>query len=242
MNRYMPIAASNWQDLVVPVVILIMVASSWIFNKLKELQAPPSQAGDGDEAAKQQQIDDVASRRREHSEQMAKQRSGAPSTGEPARTEPENLTLAERIERARARAQYQNRAEMLRGQRAQGTQKLPVRPTDVARSVPRPQPVATSPPSPQSTWTAPSAPRLAALRRPSTEPAFATKRIQTKRKVADVPSPEPARGVVKAKLRPGRTISAFTKGLGGRSLRQAIVLKEILDRPVCLRDSFDALS
>jgi hypothetical protein len=255
----MPIAASNWQDLGVPVIILIMVAGSWVFNKLKEMQVPPSQHGDGDgdgdgdEAAQRRRFDEVGTRSGAHSQQTAQHRSAAQSTSDPTQTEPQNLTLAERIERARARAQYQKRAEMLRRQRAHSAQKPLGRPTDMAGPAPGPKPVASTPPSQQPTRTrAPSPPtrrraplpelKVPAPRRPSTKPARATKRIKSQLNVADAPSPDPARGGRESKAHTSRTIPALTKGLDRSSLRRVIVLKEILDRPVCLRDPFDTLS
>lgn len=67
-------------------------------------------------------LDDVASRRREQLRQMSQQRqtqgnagrAGATSGGTSGGGEPTNLTMAERIARARAKAQYEQRAEGLR--------------------------------------------------------------------------------------------------------------------------------
>lgn len=249
MNMCTFIGASNWQDAVLPVIMLTIVVGSWIFNQLKEMQAPPSQHDNEDEAGTSEDLDESASQQR-----TLAQRSGRPSIGDAVKTEPENLTLAERIERARARAQYKKRAEMLRRQSPQDTQNRSAQLDGSAHSGPRSsEPRVATPLKPALTRTRlshPLAHHRTAMQRPDTVmpsqtmsmSAPTTRRIKSKQKAPDTPSPESASSLLKTKIQPVRNTAIFTRGLSARSLRQAIVLKEILDRPVCLRDPFDTLS
>ena len=92
------------ETLIVWGIIAIIAIGSFVANLLKKQQEERAErdrlATGRNQPTKLTDLDRAAAARREQLRQTARQRTG----------EPENLTMAERVERARAKAQYQQRA------------------------------------------------------------------------------------------------------------------------------------
>jgi len=247
----LPVLAAEWGELVVVSIGLVIMIGSWIVNQIKQSKTTEPTRGSG--PSKQIRLEDLAARRREQLQQMAGSRSGAsPTPSSPPQAEPQNLTLAERIERARAQVTYRLRAEGLGGQdlEPKPPPQLQSRPSQTAQpSVPRPQPPRAA--SPRPVQPAPFHPGMPStrpvvmlkpreaspprrLRRGQTEDADDTKpKTLGKLKVSpNAPGGRPMR------VQPfGGQVLGVKEALRGPSLRQAIVLKEILRHPVGFRES-----
>ena len=240
-------------------VVIVIMIGSWIANRLKGTEDQPTSGGADDAESGDVRVEELAARRREQLRRMAQRRQDEQSSPvDQAESQPQNLTLAERIERARARAQYDKRAKSMRQQSSgpqtgQGRpQQAPAQRQPVDRSTTTVTPTLTPAPAPIAT------PRKASSSRPAVRPplrqtrrrwpaASAEPSVPDRRPRATRSPPEPVishsdpplatatsvRTAPVATAPPLRSASGF---LGDRrSLKKAIVLKEILDRPLALR-------
>ena len=125
MTPPMTLTLAAWQDLIWIVVFAAVMLGSALSNLKKKSQEQRKR----DEGDSVRDLEQMAARRREELRQMSSGRAQAQgpvgSAGEPG-----NLTMAERIARARAKAQYEQRAQhgAQRGQRAR-----PQEPNDAQR-------------------------------------------------------------------------------------------------------------
>jgi len=233
----------EWSQLVWAGVVTVIFIGSWIANKIKGDQDPKAPTGSTGPVAGSESPEQDAARRRQELRRASGQ--GAPaSPGGGA--EPQDLTLAERIERARAAAQYRQRAEALREKTATSAGRQP--PSQQQRQAARPpsqssrQPVPARPqPRPPAQRPKPPAPAPARGRaRPVARPqrAVVSREPDTKKLVHGTISDNravaaPVGSAPKGEKR--RKPLGLEGALLGRSLRTAIVLKEVLDRPLALR-------
>jgi len=181
-------------------------------------------------------LDELATHRRQKLQELASQRRSAKKgLSAPTSTGPSNLTLAQRIERARAKAQYELRAQQLR--RAQAS----------AQS----QPTASTPPTASPSQQPYQAPRRASKpRRPRSQRSTVVNReptevetVHTHRGHKALPSErqsEPPSTEVFTIPSPGARPTTPDRiipihSLTAHSLRQAVILREILDPPLALR-------
>jgi len=195
--------ALGFNDLVFYAFLGLFVVGPWIAKVLK-------QAGQQPNAPKGRKRPAVS--KRPQGDPLAGQRRG-PITPRPTptgRAEPANLTMAQRVERARARAVYNQRSRQLQHPPPGARQTVSL-------------PLEAPPPTQQPRPTRQEQP----ARQPSLRQQLETEHAQgvVHRHVPDAHSP--AREATPAK----------PLDISGQALRRAIVLKEILDRPVALRDS-----
>jgi hypothetical protein len=242
-------------DVVFYGMIAVFVVGPWIAKTIKKIsqpQTPPPSRSPGnrtftDSTPNKPNANELAAMRREKLQELARKRRStiANRSTTPSQTEPTNLTMAQRVERARAKAQYQKRAQALQQQqqrqtlqqqqsstpttarqraqqkklarkqalaqqRAQGLQQQQHAAAQQQRSAARVQPAAPRPAKPK--------PRLTPLQAQHDQGIV-------HRHVPNAPAPEQKKA------------TNHLKRFGASSLRQAVVLKEILDRPIALRDS-----
>jgi len=233
-------------DVVFYGMIAVFVVGPWIaktLKKISESQTPSSRSlGDrtfADSTPHKPNANELAAMRREKLQELArKRRSTIANPAAPAsQTEPTNLTMAQRVERARAKAQYKKRAQALQQQRQASQQPQSAQTTAPQRAQQlklarkqalaqqraqalqrQQQPTAAKPPPSSKPRLAESKPRFTSLQAEHDQDTV-------HRHVPDAPVP--------AKKKETHHLQRF----GASSLRQAIVLKEILDRPIALRDS-----
>lgn len=109
MNHPMTLTLAAWQDWIWIVVMAAVMLGSALSNLKKKSQEQRKR----DEGDSVQDLEQMAARRREELRQAT--RSPAQATmrpgGQSGGAEPGNLTMAERIARARAKAQYEQRAQ-----------------------------------------------------------------------------------------------------------------------------------
>lgn len=107
MMNGMTLTLAAWQDWIWIVVIGATVVGSWIGNLKKQSNEQRKR----DEGPNSLELEEMASRRREQLRQVSGSRAQTPGGGGASGGEPGNLTMAERIARARAKAQYEQRAQ-----------------------------------------------------------------------------------------------------------------------------------
>ena len=90
----------------------IIIVGGWVAKAIKNVSGSGG-GGGSTSTGTRQRLDELAARRREQLQQLARQRRG--QTG----SEPTNLSMAERIQRARAKGDYEKRAQRLRSQQAE---------------------------------------------------------------------------------------------------------------------------
>lgn len=238
--------ASSINDLFVFVFIALFVVGPWIAKILKKLGSQPTSGS----SSTRQKLEEMARRRLE---ELALQRRNPAQGGEPT-----NLTMAQRVQRARDKARYEQRARALREQppgRPTPTSLEPATPTQRQRQeAPRRQE---------------QQQRLARLRAKQLEQQAraqrqqqidaaqrktTTKHTTTQRSAfADAAQArmeiEHESGVVHRHVTnaPIQEQKHQTGGAGAirldiKSLRNAIVLKEVLDPPLALRNTTGAAS
>ncbi len=266
MNTHaLPLLASDFSmtEVIWAAIVTIIFIGSWIANKIKDAGSQTVTDSTDDDESNNIRLEELATRRRSQLQRRAEGGQGAASRpGQPASADPKNLTLAERIERARARAQYAQRAKSLRREvrpEEGGQQPGEVRPQP-ARS--RPQTDQIRPQQPATRKQAPAAPP----RRPAAPPRVPDRVPPTRRRARAVPEQpidlprSQALGAAQSKREALRLDeSTLTSGLAKKasdtrktsvrhrsgprgwrgSLQQAIVMKEILDRPLALREPAD---
>ncbi|MEX1015654.1 MAG: hypothetical protein WDZ31_02825 [Phycisphaeraceae bacterium] len=263
------------QDIIIYGIAAIILVGSWVANLLRkqaeERQERERIAGGG-KAASKPSLDELAARRREELRELARQRGEvkAGPVDRPGAGEPVNLSMAERIARARAKAQYEERAARMGG----GGRAAP----SPAKPTPAPAPARTGP---SSTTRDPSGmtemerarqrdlqrrqaearKRQEAERRAHAEQQRRAQQRELERQRAHQQAEQRQRraeqearqraqqsvGVGGPAVRPAavQRPSAYTikaKRSGGsipfttRSLREAILLREVFDRPLAMRD------
>jgi len=226
---FAPTLAFNYEQWLLGIGIFVAMAISWISNILKEKkqrrQAEQQTVSRGNAPARADKADrkvltpdELAARRRAQLQKMAQGGSVEGRSRSSGQPEPANLTMAERVRRARAKAEYERRAGALR------TAKPPPRPSPTpAKTAPPPLPV-----PPRARSQKPGA-RIAQRQLPGVvDKAAPRPRLQPR-----VGSRGLGRGVPDAgPVAKTRTRTFFA----GKSLRDAILLKEILDRPLSLRE------
>ena len=240
----------------------IILVGSWIANLLKkqaeqrkadEIQLRrTSESSPPSEAAGSTDRQTLAEHRREQLRQMTRQRAQPPDPGRAGPVEPANLTMAERISRARAKAQYERRARELAKQARQAPSTAP-------------PPAAPQHRAPVEVLPTEMAARQRELARRGARPPVGsgqvTGRIQPPRgrpprePLAAVAAPhapiDDGESVVHRHVSDTATTSAIRPALSDTAtsvrrrlnqsgLRDAIVLKEILDKPVAMRQPEDS--
>lgn len=211
-------------------------------------------------------VDELAARRRAQLQELARQRRGESAGAQdpsPMAREPGNLTINERDERGRAKAEYERRAAALRAQRA--ADQAPARPPSAEeqrregsqREAARTQVAQRQADQEQAEQEQRQQQQRRAARaaqaktRPTASGQLRDRHIQPQEShlhtvespVAAYPEPRQlgkmARQVTAKRKRKAPATgggAALSAMLRGRALRQAFVLKEILDRPMALRN------
>lgn len=261
------------------IALILMVGSgvvNWVRKQREETEARRRQQEGREQRELRTQLPrsevapgagDAVRARREQLRQLALQRQqqgGVPPVAAPAPVEPTNLSMAERIARARAKEQYARRAEALRKQQAgggrpaapasRGGQSAAERERAIAMERARREAraraeaeMAQAQRQRQLQQQAQHAQqearrRAAAAARKSgagPQPGTGVQREQRLRRLVSLPgvagaAAERAAGVSSARSAV-RAPMGVSFGLDHRSIRQAIVFKEILDRPLALR-------
>jgi hypothetical protein len=271
MTHSMTLTLAAWQDFIWIAVFAAVMLGSWISNLKKQSQEQRKR----DEGPNALELDEMAARRREQLRQASRSRaqatggeggpagghSGARSGG--ASGEPGNMTMAERIARARAKAQYEQRAQGA-GQSAQRSQAQV--PNEAQRralaqrraELERQQQAARAQQQAQQRTRQQAQQRAQQqTRRQQRAQAHARAQAQARQRGAliheDVAVPEPTqsttRRIVKDRpaqsqvTRPQQTMQAVGAGpvisgsLSRNDLRRAIVLNEVLGKPIAMRES-----
>lgn len=134
-------------DVLYIAIFLIVVFGGWVTSMIKQLAARRQAAERARTSGPASRLDELAAKRRAQLRQMAGRDVAAGTTS--ASSEPENMTMAERIARARAKAQYEKRASDLHQQKtaqrqpqasAQASPPQPVRSVPSTRQRPSSQP------------------------------------------------------------------------------------------------------
>ena len=224
--------AFDWQEILPAIVMLLIVTVSWVVNKINEW-------GKQADLQRQRKATDTARRPEAGETAESRPRYGS-EVDEPGAIEPDNLTLAERIERARARARYRERAEQLGQQPERPDQSR--KPVEVASRLPGgPRPGTIQRGNSTKQPLGPRAPEM-----PSAEAARSVAMATRRRQVEKSQLRPQQRGLGKMAVT-GPVLAASPvvrqgfglQRLGVADLRRAVVLKEILDRPLALRDPFE---
>jgi len=232
---------------IIGLIVVVFIVLSYIVKAIKKEVDTVKKRSESDErdtgpqtTTAKERLDALAARRREELRRLSQQRP----------TEPTNLTMPERVDRERARAQYQARAEQLKGYREPAPVEL--EPIDM------PEPVRTPTVDPErearemarQRAAAERARRVAAARQQQGEVA-AARRAEAERRAAaarrrreeerqeDVPvvvlenvvEPAPA----KLGKPQGRQARSRWAKPSRQTLRDALIFKEILDPPLALR-------
>lgn len=244
----------DYTEIVIYSIGTVILVGSWISKNLKE------QAGARDGSTKSPKpsgartslAERLAERGRQLREQAAQQ--GQQTSIE---NQPTNLTMAERIARAHAAAQYQNRAAKLQ-------RKQPPPPGGSIEPPPT-SPRTAEPPSSRTDSKRDIEQDLARRRAPRSRRQAGPDRRRVQKSpssagsapisvrdrpplredspVRSIPDPIVPQGFPVPVVASGHGAAVGAVGEGLRSihaLRRAIVLKEILDRPLALRDPFES--
>lgn len=220
----------DWSEILPAVVMLLIVGVSWVINKVNEARqqaelqrpSPPIDENKEDGMSPGDQAGEAGEVRRERL---------PTSSGQP-----ENLTLAERIERARAQARYGARADQLtRRQHPEPTSPVAATPT------PRREPVQRPDRSEDRRTARGVARKRSGTVRKATVEKGRTQEGEHARRVARAAEQQrrlaaPTRVTRTASPAPVKRTDLLGR-LGAKELRRAIVLKELLDPPLALRDS-----
>ena len=251
-------ANGDMSDLIVYSIGLVIVVGGWVAGQLKRMREKPSAAPKPSEEAPSQpslgpqRLEDLAAKRRMELQKMVQQRRAQRGARPAAEARPENLKLGQLEQREQARLQYQSRADALERER------------EVQRGKPQPQRSSTSPSAPAQPSGPPRRPRWPRLRagrpRPALQPRQGAHRppSPTSQRRQQPVSPPLDEGVVEivelestgvqTEMRVKRRVSDVIDTpksrkvltLRGSSIRDAFILKEILDRPLSLRASPDS--
>ncbi|MFI4862402.1 MAG: hypothetical protein ACIAXF_17185 [Phycisphaerales bacterium JB063] len=236
-----------------PIVILIIVIGGWIIkavNAMNESKAKREKSGNRPD------YEELAARRRAELQQQAQQR--GPATLQATQRDPSSMSMAERIEMARQRAQQQQggqgvdpRAEALRRQQQeamrqrqqqeQAARQQRLQQEQARRQQQQQQQQRARQQQQQQQQTLKQ--QRAAAKRTQQGIRQRDERLHraSHERVHKTPKRDQAVRKLEAALAPGRrpkrkgALLDFGK-LNRRSLRQAMILKEVLDKPVALRD------
>ena len=185
-------------------------------------------------------LDELAARRRQKLQELAQKRQvsrARPTTPTPDMASQQSASMsqtnrAQQLQRARAEALAKRRAEALRGRTATSTApRSPAAPQ--SRGVQHPSakaPAAAQPAKPRQTRATPTSrsPQLVQKKQPPND-------RHSYHEASDTPS-KPARHLATPVGNTAENMLAMQRGLSQIPLREAILLKEILDRPLALRD------
>jgi len=246
-----------WQDLVVPAIVIASVVGSWIHNALKKYsEERKAELGEG-----QDEFEEMAAHRREQLMQAARQRPEVGTRRGLGSSPDSNLSMADRI--ARARAQAQQAQQVQRSSRPPGlAQPHPQDPRRQQALAQRQAELRQQQLAAQAQQQAQQQAQLRAQQqtqqraRQQRTQAHARAQAQARQRgtllhepvePTQQPPPKPRRGdlkLTKAKRQPVPELipeapvsgSALIGKLSRDDLRKAIVLNEILGKPVALRD------
>ena len=259
---------TNMQDVIIYAIATIILVGSWVVNILRkqaEDRREQEQTGTGGaggaggagaSTGSKASLDDMAARRREELRALARER-GEARTGpanRPGAGEPVNMSMAERIARARAKAQYEQRAQRIGAPASSSPGQSP--------PPARPEPMS----SPHSAGgmtemerarqrdlqrrQAEARKRQEAQRRANAEQERRSRQRQQERQQAQQAAEQRRREAEKASLERSRQRSVRSAcapdgagaGAGAiafnrQSLRDAVILREVFDRPLALREA-----
>ncbi|MEZ6192759.1 MAG: hypothetical protein R3C45_15910 [Phycisphaerales bacterium] len=264
----LPLTLAAWDDWIWLALVGATVIGSWISNMKKKGEAQRKR----DESPASMELEEMAARRREQLRQASRGRAhlsqsggqtGVNSVTPGGGGEPGNLTMAERIARARAKAQYEQRARgstpsrQPRPQVPNETQQraLAQRQAELERRQQAAQAQAQA--RQRAQQQAQQRARLQAQQQRAQAQAQAHARAQaqarqrgtlmhdhvegpaltestTRRVVPDTGTPK--RAPIQPVTRPAASRLLTTASLSREDLRRAIVLNEVLGKPVGLRD------
>ncbi|MCC7146720.1 MAG: hypothetical protein IT443_09760 [Phycisphaeraceae bacterium] len=244
-------ADDDWIRLVVSAISVVIVFGGWIASQLASIKRQGNKKEEDQErgpatpararAAEVPNADALARRRQEQLERMIRGQRGATA----ARQEPGpgNLTVNESLQRQKAQEIYRQRAEKLRREQQAAEEQLRQKEIQQRAAAPRARGQAGRGPAPVT----------------GARPTTPTRRISVptapRQPIAHVPATHGAQGASHSVLTempatPATMRSAITKPateglayaqagrrprLAADALRQAVILKEILDTPVGLR-------
>ena len=124
MTDHLTLTLAAWPDWIWIVIIGASIVGSMIGNVKKKSQAQRKR----DEGHNPQQLEEMAARRRAELRQQAGSRMQTPgSHPSGGGDEPGNLTMAERIARARAKAQYEQRSQRVQQPEQSARRRGPMR-------------------------------------------------------------------------------------------------------------------
>lgn len=258
MMDNLPLTLAAWDDWIWLALVGATVIGSWISNMKKKGEDQRKR----DEGPASMELEEMAARRREQLRQASRSRAQVSQGGGQSGGggEPGNLTMAERIARARAKAQYEQRAQAS-AQPAQRPQ--PQMPNEAQRralaqrqaELERRQQAAQAQARQRAQQQAQQQARLQAQQQRARAQAHARAQAQarqrgvlmhghvegpaptesTTRRI--VPSkPAPKRTPLQPVTRPASSRLLISSSLSREDLRRAIVLNEVLGKPVALRD------
>ena len=274
------------EEIIIYAIATVILVGSWVANLLRkqheERQAQTRGGGDaGDPRTTRQRLDELAAKRREELRAQAQARRERDDTNIATRrsasrqpdTQPQNLTMAERAERERARAQYEERARRLREQQQKAAQRQSRQgPPQAARQAQQAQPSASTARGGGAAAQVEAARRRAqrdeaerqkaqirarqeAAKRKADEEARRRARLRERRESATPVEqpPEAQRQRIQRRRDSSelfaRHAGAYTKHTAtrhpkfpfvtARTLREAVVMREILDRPRAARDPIE---
>lgn len=239
-------------DWIGPIVILAFVVGPWIGSVLKKSGEQRQREEGGVEVSAE--LDQMAAHRREQLRQAARQRTRmqAPSGLSPG--EPGNMTMAERIARARAKAQYEQRAQ---GEARPTQASQPQVPNEAQRRVLAQRQAAEVQQRAQQQTQRRAQRQVQQRTRQQQAQAHAQAQAQARQRGRllhePTPVPKPTTSTVRrlvpsrpkrSKTPPAHPVPVATFGtldlskpLSRADLRNAIILKEVFDKPIALRDS-----
>ncbi|MBI1335379.1 MAG: hypothetical protein GC164_00280 [Phycisphaera sp.] len=239
-------------QLVIYGVVGLFVFGGWVAKLGKKLNEPAQR---GNRPSPSLSLEEMAARRRARLQQMSGQRSGSATPRPPQPAQPTNMTLAEASERARAQKAYEARAAQLRQQtqRIQAAQSQQAGRSARARTPSRPARRSLAPTPARPVQTAPvTMPRPVAptaTAQPITPASIAAHALSLGSDVTQVSRVDNDRdidygeSVVHRHVTDAGTTSAghhvgsaLARGISLKTLRQAIVLKEVLEPPLALRE------
>lgn len=209
----------------------------------------------GEASAAPASLDDVAARRREQLRELARQRQQASSTPPTApqrpqhapagSADPTNLTMAERVTRARAKAQYEQRAQEMRSQQAEAARRqgeVAQRQRDDTRQRTERDTRRQREARERATRAEEEARRRAAQRQPLAQPRREEQAAPAVTAAVQLAAMERTADAA-YRMQPGGTAprargaAAGALAFNATSLRQAFILKELLDPPLSMRDA-----
>ena len=248
-------------DIIFYGMIAVFVVVPWIVKTYKKItqnqtQTPPSSTLPGDRtfessSSHKPNANELAAMRREKLQELAHKRRAAISdrSTPSSQSEPSNLTMAQRVERARAKTQYKKRAQDLQQQRQASQQPQQAAQTTTARQRAQQRKLARKQALAQKRAQALQRQHAAAQQQRSAAPQKPTppKRLVKSKPQLTSFEAEHDQGIVHRHVPDAPTTvkkksTPHLQRVGASSLRQAIVLKEILDRPIALRDSSAGIS